>query len=228
MHDDYYLNMLYPLQDKVLQVLASTDNRFYVTGGTALSRAYLNHRFSDDLDFFVNQDQTYKEQVERIFESLTQSGFTVERAAIHESFSRCFIHEDKTSLKVDLVNDIEYRVGDVKKTPFFIRTDTMRNILSNKITALGRLEAKDVVDIIYICRNLSFNWKDIFNEAERKDIWVNPVDTASLLEQFPVDYMDKIAWNQIKSSKPKKQDFKRWIHAVISDIMTGNENSIFE
>jgi len=27
---------------------------FYLTGGTALSRGYFNHRYSDDLDLFVN------------------------------------------------------------------------------------------------------------------------------------------------------------------------------
>lgn len=116
---DYYLNTLYPLQDKVLHVLASTENRFYLTGGTALSRAYLNHRFSDHLDFFINNDKNYKTQVERIYDSFMESDFSFERAAMHESFSRCFIHENGTSLKIDFVNDIDYRVGDVNKTPLF-------------------------------------------------------------------------------------------------------------
>jgi len=34
-------------------------NRFYLTGGTAVSRAYLQHRFSDDLDLFVNYDKRF-------------------------------------------------------------------------------------------------------------------------------------------------------------------------
>jgi len=37
---------------------------FYLTGGTVLSRAYLNHRYSDDLDFFVNQNPNFEKQVE--------------------------------------------------------------------------------------------------------------------------------------------------------------------
>jgi predicted nucleotidyltransferase component of viral defense system len=51
MHDDYYGNILYPLQYKVLEIVAELPVDFYLTGGTALSRAYLNHRYSDDLDF---------------------------------------------------------------------------------------------------------------------------------------------------------------------------------
>ena len=54
MQDDYYQNILYPLQDKVLETIGKLPVRFYLTAGTALSRAYLHHRYSDDLDFFVN------------------------------------------------------------------------------------------------------------------------------------------------------------------------------
>jgi len=225
MHADYYLNTLYPLQDKILTILTSVENRFYLTGGTALSRAYLHHRYSDDLDFFVNYDETYKEQVERIHNTIKESGLSVERASMHDSFSRWFIHEKECSLKIDFVNDIGYRVGHVNKTSVFVRTDTMRNILSNKLTALGRLEAKDVVDIIYIARNLSYNWKDIFNEAEQKDLWVNPVDTAALLEQFPVEKIDTIAW---AVNKPDKPVIEKWLKTILSDILKGDDNTLFK
>lgn len=85
------------------------------------------------------------------------------------------------------------------------------------------MEAKDIVDIIYISRNLSFNWKDIFKEAEKKDIWVNPVDTAALLEQFPIEKTDAIAW---KETKPDYPDIKTWIKTAISDILKGDTNSL--
>jgi predicted nucleotidyltransferase component of viral defense system len=48
---DYYFDTLYPLQDAVIAVLAGLETEFYLTGGTAASRLYLQHRFSDDLDF---------------------------------------------------------------------------------------------------------------------------------------------------------------------------------
>lgn len=225
MPDDYYLNTLYPLQDKVLQILASVDNNFYLTGGTALSRAYVNHRYSDDLDFFVNNDDSYKKQVERIYHALSESGFNVDRSTTQESHSRWFIHEKNCVLKVDFVNDISYRAGNVQKTSLFVRTDTMRNILSNKLTALSRLEAKDVVDIIYIARNLSFNWKTIYKEAEEKDLWVNPVDTAVLLEQFPAEKTDTLSWVK---PKPDHSDIIKWITILISDLLKGDDNRLFK
>ncbi|MBE0643870.1 MAG: nucleotidyl transferase AbiEii/AbiGii toxin family protein [Bacteroidetes bacterium] len=52
-HASYYQDSLYPLQDRCLAVLAALGTPFYLTGGTALSREYLQHRYSDDLGFFA-------------------------------------------------------------------------------------------------------------------------------------------------------------------------------
>jgi len=46
MQDDYYQNTLYPFQDKVLETIGKLPVGFYLTGGTALSRAYIHHRYS--------------------------------------------------------------------------------------------------------------------------------------------------------------------------------------
>ena len=51
-YSDYYEANLYKLQDGVLNVVKNSNAPFYLTGGTALSRAYYNHRYSDDLDFY--------------------------------------------------------------------------------------------------------------------------------------------------------------------------------
>ncbi len=52
----FYFERLYLLQDAVLQRVNALDTGFYLGGGTATSRGYLHHRFSDDLDLFVNKD----------------------------------------------------------------------------------------------------------------------------------------------------------------------------
>lgn len=51
---EYYKESLYPFQDRILKSVESLLLPFYLTGGTALSRFYFKHRFSDDLDLFVN------------------------------------------------------------------------------------------------------------------------------------------------------------------------------
>ncbi len=62
MQKAYYLDKLYPFQDKILKVVETLGLDFYLTGGTALGRCYLQHRYSDDLDFFVNNHNEFKKQ----------------------------------------------------------------------------------------------------------------------------------------------------------------------
>ncbi|NLV20085.1 MAG: nucleotidyl transferase AbiEii/AbiGii toxin family protein [Bacteroidetes bacterium] len=57
---------LYLLQDKFLKWWADLGLPFYLTGGTALGRFYLNHRYSEDLDFFVNDDPLFLKYIQRI------------------------------------------------------------------------------------------------------------------------------------------------------------------
>ncbi|MDZ7724261.1 MAG: nucleotidyl transferase AbiEii/AbiGii toxin family protein [candidate division KSB1 bacterium] len=53
-YEKYYRESLYPFQDGALKRVNAAETPFYLTGGTALSRHYFDHRFSDDLVFFVN------------------------------------------------------------------------------------------------------------------------------------------------------------------------------
>ena len=72
MDHNFYFHHLYPFQDQVLKILIPIDMKFYLTGGTALSRGYLNHRFSDDLDFFVNDDPNFLLWADRVVTRLSQ------------------------------------------------------------------------------------------------------------------------------------------------------------
>jgi len=51
-YEKFYTESLYPFQDGVLKLINALKTPFYLTGGTAISRHYYNHRYSDDLDFF--------------------------------------------------------------------------------------------------------------------------------------------------------------------------------
>ncbi len=225
MHADYYQSILYPLQDKVLRVIEQLTVEFYLTGGTALGRAFLHHRYSDDLDFFVNEITDFKQQVNTILNGLKASGFLFETTIADDAFARIFIFEGECSLKVDFVNDVPYRTGKPTETNLFKRTDTVLNILSNKITALSRYSPKDVVDIVFICGFMHFTWENIFDDAAEKDIWVNPVNAAQILEEFPFEKIQEIAWlNEI----PSVDWFTRQLNQIIADILDGGDNTIYK
>jgi hypothetical protein len=221
MHDDYYQNILYPFQDKILRLIAELPVDFYLTGGTALSRAYLNHRYSDDLDFFVNSITDFKTQVNTTIKALTNLGFQFDISTADEGYARIFVYDGQHALKLDFINDVPFRCGSSCATPIFFRTDNLSNILSNKLTALGRYATKDVVDIIYIAEKLSFNWESILNDASEKDLWVNPISTAEVFEQFSLENLQEIAWI---GEAPSKEWFAERIKRTIAGILNGSDN----
>lgn len=57
--------ILTPLQSKFLNEFFLHTQDFYLTGGTALSVFYLQHRYSVDLDLFTQKDEGFK-QVEHL------------------------------------------------------------------------------------------------------------------------------------------------------------------
>jgi len=57
---------LYKLQDKVLGIVFSVENEFYLTGGTCISRFYHEKRYSDDLDFFTHNSGRFSFAVKNI------------------------------------------------------------------------------------------------------------------------------------------------------------------
>ncbi|MDO8609817.1 MAG: nucleotidyl transferase AbiEii/AbiGii toxin family protein, partial [bacterium] len=155
--NSYYNATLYPLQDKVLKLIDLLKTPFYLTGGTALSRCYFNHRYSDDLDFFVNKDLNFAKLSEQILSNLMKN-FKVEVIIKTESYISIKVNK---ILKIDLVNDVQYRYGELEEKKIFSKVDNVKNILSNKLSALiSRDEAKDVVDIWVIAKNSKIDWKD--------------------------------------------------------------------
>lgn len=192
---EYYIHKLYPLQDFIFQIVSCTNTDFYLTGGTALGRFHLMHRFSDDLDFFVNDQSNFSEQIDEILNRLKEEKkITVEIAKRADDFTSVFCSQKEIKLKIDFVNDIPYHSGGIEKKELFPRVDSWWNILSNKICALERREAKDVADILFICRKYPFAWDAVFKEARQKTSYIDPLDISVVLAEFPKEFFNRIKW----------------------------------
>jgi len=214
---------LYNLQDKFLHYWKTIDTPFYLTGGTALGRFYLNHRYSLDLDFFVNNDKNYKQYIETIYKSCNDAfSCDVENNLFQDDYTRLFIVDENISLKLEFVNDVEYHSGTLKKI-YFGKIDTPLNILSNKLsTIINRDEPKDIFDIIHISLSYKFNWKTVFFETKKKNI-INEIDVEQKIYSFPTSLLDKVDWF-IK--KPDYTIFAEYIRRIADDFITGSNNSI--
>jgi predicted nucleotidyltransferase component of viral defense system len=218
----YYEENLYPLQNGVLRIISSCKTRFYLTGGTALSRAYYNHRYSDDLDFFVNNDAEYNAQADLIFDKLKSAGFlwdTAKDFVKDISFRTIKVRRKESGavLKLDFVNDSTPHFGDLIAADFFDRIDSIRNILSNKMGAVFRMAGKDVADIREIALHETVDWTAVIHEARQKDAGIDLLYISEILKTIPRHEFDAIHW----VSKPGWQVFKNDIDSIVFAMMGG-------
>ncbi|MCC7201912.1 MAG: nucleotidyl transferase AbiEii/AbiGii toxin family protein [Nitrospirae bacterium] len=177
---EYYDKILYPLQDKVIP--AFKDSPFYLTGGTALSRGYYNHRYSDDLDYFVNDHDDFHRIAERQIEKLRGIFTDVTIAVKDVSYYRIFVGRE--SLKVELINDVPSHIGGKVEHPLLGIIDSKENILANKITAVvDRALPKDIVDVFYLLKD-GLSLKKALCDAESKAAGISPLLIAKIFAEF--------------------------------------------
>jgi hypothetical protein len=191
MDRDYYFKQLYPLQNRVLQAFAATDTGFYLSGGTAASRGYLNHRFSDDLDLFVNDERHFGLWAQRLIDALAHlPDLTVDVLLREERFVRFETQHAHVLLKVELVNDVPAHVGSLRMHPILGRLDSAENILANKVTALiDRGEPKDLADVWGFACKLGLSIAEAIRGAESKAAGIFPADLGRvLLSTTPEDW----------------------------------------
>ncbi len=183
MDDLFILNKLYPLQDEVLSIFASIETNFHLTGGTALSRGYLSHRYSDDLDFFVNDDPRFGLWADRAIHALSQNIlWDIQVLQREERFVRLNLNRLEIDLKIDLINDVPSRIGQPWKHPVLGLLDTAENILANKITAvIDRTAPKDLADIWGLCYKMNLSLRDAISGAQGKAAGIFPLDLARVL-----------------------------------------------
>ena len=205
------------------------DLPLYLTGGTALSRKYFQHRYSDDLDFFTNDEPGFSEIITRAFQTLEagqKSGeYSMERNLFRKDthFMQVYLrHASDTLLKIDFVNDVPFRVGEIVEDPVLGRVDHWRNILSNKLSALTRMEPKDIADIWAICRNCTFFWPEIMEEALQKEIGIDPAVCAGILLSATTEEISAVKW----AMPINPDDVMKELRLIAEEMIRGNDNSL--
>ncbi len=222
MPEVFYTDKLYPFMDRILSLLRAAGSSFYLTGGTALGRHYLHHRYSDDLDLFVNRAADFRDQVKKALEALHLGGIEFEVGTAADDFVRVLARQGETPLKIDFINDVAFHYGNLQEAAFYPRIDHWRNILSNKLCALSRREPKDMVDILSIAGRFSFAWPEIFGEARQKDLWVEPIEISRIILEFPIELLAAVKW--VQPVDPVL--FAAGVKAIHRDIFQGQANSL--
>ncbi|MBE7433830.1 MAG: nucleotidyl transferase AbiEii/AbiGii toxin family protein [Anaerolineales bacterium] len=190
----FYFDALYPFQDRIIKVINQADTGFYLTGGTAASRGYLQHRFSDDLDYFVNDDERFGLWTERVIQALSRE-WHCEVLTKEERFARLNLVQGDVMLKIEMINDVPARTGNVTNHPVLGRLDSAENILANKVTALlGREEPKDLADVWGFCCQKSLSLQEAITGAQGKAAGIFPADLARVLCSVRKEDWEAIRW----------------------------------
>ncbi len=143
-------------------------NAFYLSGGTALSEFYLQHRISEDLDFFSEKE----------FDPLSISAFLkniqkkikISKVDYQQSFNRNLFF---VSIKNDVIKtEFTYfpfpQIGN-KKIANGIRIDSLLDIAVNKVfTIYQRPRSRDFIDLYLIIKKTGWKMSDLIKKAKIK------------------------------------------------------------
>lgn len=177
--------ILNPTQKIVLQILAEDKqfiNNFYFTGGTVLSEFYLQHRLSEDLDFFSQKeiDKLWLVTVGKKIKKLIKA----DKVDIQESFNRnlVFFSVNKTVLKTEFTY---FPFPEIEKAKIInnIKIDSLIDIAVNKFfTLYQKPTARHFIDLYLIIKTKLVKWENLPKLARIKfDTVIDPLQLGSQL-----------------------------------------------
>lgn len=155
---------------------------FYLTGGTALSACYLNHRLSEDVDLFSEKPFDELELVTSVKKIVSNLKLKSELTKIHGRFRYDFNFSNNSLLKVDFVHyDFEHieRTNSIDK----LVIDSIGDIAVNKLLSISqRIASKDFVDLYFLLKKYT-TW-DLQRGVEHKfKLEIEPFYLSSLFTQ---------------------------------------------
>lgn len=227
----YYEGDLYPLQDRILAVAATYGDALVLTGGTALARLYLHHRYSDDLGLFTLHG--HAGTLGRDFANALQAaGFAVEPVTESIAFMRMWVGDARHRIQVDVAPDSQ-RVEQASRSALGVYAHDLRDIAANKIGAFeDRAEVKDAVDLYYLARR--FAWAELFYDADKKRVPIayddlrhfleTPLRGSALLVE-PIDEEDFARFvatlrDEVAAEiKKKVSEYRRRLDAIVSSLL---------
>ena len=165
--------VLTSLQEEFIRFFAATPlkDSFFLTGGTALSAFYLEHRISEDMDFFTEEEGQVPQVLSVLQEIVSKLNAQLEIKRSFRSYLEVFLTQEKGILRCDFALDSPYRLEKkIFKQEYGIYVDNVLDISCNKLSALyDRGDPKDFVDVYFIDREV-IPFERLVEKAKRKHI----------------------------------------------------------
>lgn len=163
-------------QKKVLELVSEEPyftQRYYLTGGTALAEFYLQHRFSEDLDFFSERQEVNPIPITRFFKTKTKAlgleKFDTRRVLGLFTFFLRF--RDQNVLKVDFNY---YPFPRIEQGIKFhnLQVNSLYDIAVDKVhTVVLKPRARDYIDLFFILNEKHYKLSGLILQAKAKFDW---------------------------------------------------------
>jgi predicted nucleotidyltransferase component of viral defense system len=144
--------ILNSFQQKTLEIFKNSVlvKQFYLSGGTALAEFYLQHRLSEDLDFFTKEELNL-EELKKFINLVAKKTGIIEIKFQHGFGLYSFFLKDKKQLnKIDFG---QYPFGPIEKLNNFngIYVESLYDIAVNKAQTIAfRPRLRDFIDLYFI------------------------------------------------------------------------------
>lgn len=155
---------------------------FYLTGGTALSEYYLQHRLSEDLDFFSEEE--FDVQAVSIFFAKNKKNFGIQKIDFQQSFNRnlIFLHLQEDIIKSEFTYFPFPRIEKkIKRNELYV--DSLEDIAVNKLfTIYQQPRSRDFIDLYLIIKKTGWTMEELIRQTKVKFDW--HIDYLQLGSQF--------------------------------------------
>lgn len=143
------------LQNEVLRVIAvNRSPESYLAGATVFHREADSPRFSQDLDFFHDIEESVSKSAESDAQTLSEAGFDIEWLLRAPVFYRAVISKAGEGVRLEWAQDSAFRFFPVQEDAVCGYRLHEIDAATNKMLALaGRQEIRDFVDILHLHDN---------------------------------------------------------------------------
>ncbi len=203
--------ILTPKQSLFLELIQKEPQitkHFYLTGGTALSEFYLQHRISYDIDLFTEKKEVDQRLTDAFLKKLSPalSVKKIKRSQFLGLFSYVLVFEDEQELKVDLNY---YPFPRIQKGTRYknLEVDSVYDIAVNKLqTIFTKPRSRDYLDLYFIMRKYKYLLAKLILDAKTKFDW--DIDKITLASQFiKVKDIDESSMLLIPFNKKDLEEF---------------------
>lgn len=144
------------LQNEVLKALAANRNpESYVAGATVLHRGDNSPRFSRDIDFFHDLEESVAQSAEIDARTLAEAGYELEWLLRNPTFYRAVVSGKEERIRLEWAQDSAFRFFPVQEDQVCgYRLHEVDAAVNKMLVLAGRQEIRDFVDVLHLHDNL--------------------------------------------------------------------------